>query len=347
VHLKSRTVLATAAATVIATTGIAMAPPAAAAVTANAAAPTIIRTACPGGIWAITTKPAAGFNPLTATSAQLAANNYAASPAKTDTTAYAQWKKFVLSPSALTSACPSTTSNGRSSGGGALRTAVSPDGLTGYAAQTNWSGYMAHGALYTEAEASWGLPGVIGAVAGTNEYSSTWVGIGLGQSSTNQLFQAGSESDYVNGKQQNYLWFELVPLEGQKVMTYAVKPGDSVGAHVAYTSNGPMFHVWDTTARYNDTVLVTGSWGDDGHAEWIYERTQINNKFPYLAEAPATFTAVQALTGGSWKTLSAMSDVAITMYNCPGNTVLAYPEGIQGTSTFTEHWANHGDNNAC
>jgi hypothetical protein len=78
--------------------GMVAAQPASAALAANAAAPTITRTACPGGIWAITTKPAKGFDLLTATTAQLEANNYPTPPAKTDSAAYEQWKKFALSP---------------------------------------------------------------------------------------------------------------------------------------------------------------------------------------------------------------------------------------------------------
>lgn len=335
-----------AAAALTATAGVAAVQPASAAVAANVAAPTIIRTACPGGVWAITTRPAKGFNPLTATTAQLEANNYPTPPAKTDTAAYGQWKKFVLSPTALTSACPNTTPNDHSSGG-AIQTTVSPDGVTSTAKSDNWSGYMAHGVTYTEAEAQWHAPGVLGGVAGTNEYSSSWVGVGLGQSSQFPLMQAGTESDYVNGTKKYYLWYQVFPETSQVPLTFAVQPGDVVGAHIKYTSTGPDFHVWNTTRNLNFTFAVSGSWSDDGHAEWIYERTAINNKLPYLASAPPTFTNAQAVTGGRWKTLSAASDVSITMYNCAMTTEMAYAQPIQGTSSFTGHFLAHGDNNVC
>jgi Peptidase A4 family len=350
VRLRARSVLAAAAAaaavTTIATAGIAAAQPASAATTPNAVAPKIAYTRCPGGILAITTKPAKGFNPLTATTAQLEANNYPSPPPKTQTAAYGQWKKFVVSPRALTSTCPNTKPNNHRDAGTTFKTPVLPDGVTSDAATTNWSGYMAHGTTYTQVEAQWHVPGVIGAASGTNEYSSAWVGVGLGQSSGTELMQAGTESDYVGGKQQNYLWYELFPLTDQ-FPQINVSPGDVVGAHVAYSPSGPTFHIWDTNKHYNQTLKFGFAGADDGHAEWIYERTTINNELPYLADAPATFSSAQAGTGSGWTTLSAANDVDVLMYTCPGTTEMAYPEPIQGSSSFTAHFLSHGDNNAC
>lgn len=343
---RARIITAAAVVALTAAAGMVTAQPASAAPAANAAAPTITRTACPGGIWAITTKPAKGFDPLTATMTQLEANNYPTPPSKADSAAYEQWKKFALSPAALTSSCPNTTPSDHSSGG-SVRAAVSPDGVTSTATSANWSGYMAHGATYTEAEAQWNAPGVIAGVSGTNEYSSSWVGVGLGQSSQYQLMQAGTESDYVNGANRYSLWYELFPLEAEVVLSNAVQPGDVVGAHIKYTTAGPNFHVWDTTKGLNYSFSVSGSWSNDGHVEWVYERPSIGGKLPYFASAPPTFTSAQAVTGGAWKTLSAASDVAISMYTCNGQTQMAYPQAIQGTSTFTGHFLSHGDNNVC
>lgn len=348
--LRVSTVLTTAVAVTvtagIAAPGIAAAQPASAATAANAAAPTVIRTPCPGGTWAITTKPAKGFSPLTATAAQLEANNYPAPPPKSHTAAYSQWKKFVLTPAALASACPNTKPIDRSSGGTRFKTAVTPDGVTSTASSENWSGYMEHGATYTEAEATWHVPGVLSPVSGTNEYSSAWVGVGLGQSSRDQIYQAGTESDYVNGKQQNYMWYELWPLMGQ-VPELNVSPGDAVGAHVTYNPGGPIFHIWDTNKNFNTTFQFGFAGGDDGHAEWIYERTTINNRYPYLASAPPTFSSAQGYNGSSWKTLSAASDVQIYMDTCGLVSEMADAEAIQGTSSFTAHFDSHGDNDVC
>ena len=348
-QLRARTVLAAAAAVaaaVTATAGIAAATPASAATAPNAVAPKIAYTRCPGGVLAITTKPAKGFNPLTATTAQLEANNYPSPPSNTHTAVYGQWKKLVVSPRVLTSACPNTKQNNRSGGGTAFKTPVLPDGVTSNAASANWSGYIAHGATYTQAEAQWHVPGVIGAASGTNEYSSSWVGVGFGQSSGTELMQAGTESDYVNGKQLNYMWYELYPLTAQ-FPQINVSPGDVVGAHIVYSPSGPTFHIWDTNKGYNQTFKFGFAGADDGHAEWIYERTSINNHLPYLADAPPTFSDVQAATGSGWTTLSAANDIDINMYNCPGTTEMANPEQIQGSGSFTAHFLSHGDNNAC
>jgi hypothetical protein len=353
VQLRARSVLAAAATaaavvavTTTATAGIAAAQPVSAATTPNALAPKIAYTSCPGGVLAITTKPAKGFNPLTATAAQLEANNYPSPPPNTQTAAYGQWKKFVVSPGVLTSACPNTKPNNHSDGGATFKTPVLPDGVTSRATSANWSGYMAHGADYTQAEAQWHVPGIISAASGTSEYSSSWVGVGLGQNSRTELMQAGTESDYVNGKQQNYIWYELFPLNAQ-LPQISVSPGDVVGVHIAYSPSGPTFHIWDTNKHYNQNIKFGFSGADDGHAEWIYERTSINGSIPYLADAPPTFSSVQASTGSGWKTLSAANDVDVIMYNCSGNTEIAYPEKIQGSGSFTAHFLSHGDNNAC
>jgi hypothetical protein len=352
VQLHTRSVLAAAAAAATAavittaTAGIASAHPVSAATTPNALAPTIAYTRCPGGILAITTKPAKGFNPLTATTAELAANNYPSPPLNTRSAAYGQWQKFVVSPGALTSSCPSIKPNNHSDAGAPSKTPVHPDGVTSHAISANWSGYMAHGVTYTQAEAQWHVPGIISATAGTNEYSSSWVGVGLGQSSGTELMQAGTESDYVSGKQQNYMWYELFPRDAQ-FPQINVSPGDVVGAHISYSPSGPTIHMWDTNKHYNPTFKVGFSGADDGHAEWIYERTTINNGLPYLADAPPTFSSVQASTGSGWTSLAAANDVAMLMYNCSGTTEMANPEAIQGSGSFTAHFFNHGDNNAC
>jgi hypothetical protein len=44
--------------------------------------------------------------------------------------------------------------------------------------------------------------------------------------------------------------------------------------------------------------------------------------------------------------LAAASDIAMSMYNCPGTQELAYPGPISGT-TFSAVYLHHGDQNAC
>ena len=319
-----------------------------AAINPDAMAPTITRTACPGGIWAIHTTPARGFNPLTATTAELNANNYPLRPPKSNPRGLAQWKKFVVKPAVLANSCPSIRKSNHA--GGALRlpaTSIRPDGVTSTATSVNWAGYVAHGATYTEAEAQWVVPAVSG-VAGTNDYSSSWVGVGLGQSSYYELMQAGTEADYYGqyGTPNYYLWYEVYPDQNDSGYLSVTYPLDTVGVHISYESSGPEFHVWDDTIGYNKTFQVGGSWGDDGHAEWIYERPAINNEIPYLADAAPGFFDAQAVTGGAWQSLAAASDIQMTMYNCPGTQELAYPGAISG-ETFTAVYLHHGDQNAC
>jgi hypothetical protein len=329
--------------TLIVAAGAGVTQPAHAALNPNAMAPRITRTACPGGIWAIHTTPARGFNPLTATTAELNANNYPTRPATTSSKAYAHWKKFVSTPAALASTCPHIQRTDVRNGN------LRPAGQTSTATSDNWAGYMAHGVTYTQAEAAWTVPIASGPAGGNghNYYSSTWVGVGLGQSSYYELMQAGTASDYTaNGTTAYYLWFEVWPAISEDIIDTNVHPLDDVGVHVAYSSTGPQFHIWDTSTGYNTTFAYSGSWGDDGHAEWIYERPTVGGTLPYLANAPATFTSAEALTGSTWQTVATASDVAIAMWNCAGTVRMALPSPISG-ATFPERFANSGDSGAC
>jgi hypothetical protein len=289
-----------------------------------------------------------GFNPLTATVAELNANNYPARPARRNVSAYAQWKRFAVKPAATRSSCAGLHQASRNvSGLGQARAAAAqPADTTAPSPSQNWAGYVAHNNTYSDALAEWTLPTATG-VSGTDDYSSSWVGIGLGNSSPDPLMQAGSESDWLNGTPQYYMWLQVFPEESkQQIVDFGVNGGDAVGVHVTYTTSGPEFHLWDTTRSFNKQFQVGGSWKNDGHAEWIYERTAINKEYPYLADAAPTFTSAQATVAGAQFPLDELPSVPLDMYNCPETQVIADPGAISGES-FAEHYLHHGDQNQC
>jgi Peptidase A4 family len=319
--------------------------PAFAATSPDAVAPRVIATSCGHRIYSLTTIPAAGFNPLTATPAQLSANNFPARPSPSHPVALAQWKRFVARAGATRSTCAGLRLTHQTSGGLRRPGAVSrPDAVTGTSPTQNWSGYVVNSHNYSDAEAEWTLPYANG-VTGTSDYSCAWVGIGLGDSSSFPLMQAGTESDYLGGTLQYYLWYEVYPDTAKVHTDAAVEPGDNVGVHVTYTTSGPEFHLWDTTRNFNQDLKVSGSWDNDGHAEWIYERTTFDGVINYLADAPPSFTEAQAvITGGGWTPLGDLPATAIDMYNCPETQELAYPGAISSSGyNFTEHYLHHGD----
>jgi len=176
----------------------------------NAVAPTFIDQSCGDGQAAITTVTAKGFDPLTASASELEANNYPPRPARSDPQDYATWKKLVLSPSATVSTCAETSE----------RTAGRPVMTAATTWAPAWSGYQTADGGFSDVEAEWHLPAVHGS-GSKNSYSSTWVGLGDGYPG-DQLIQAGTESDWVQGGPLYSLWWEIYPGDGNaQVVTNA------------------------------------------------------------------------------------------------------------------------------
>jgi Peptidase A4 family len=311
----------------------------------DAAAPTFLYHDCGGGIRAITTVPARGFSPLTASAAELAANNYPPRPSRRDRKNYRTWRKYVLSSNATVSTCGQHLR-------GAERKPVRPGTKSvTFNQSNNWSGYQTATGRYTDVQAQWNLPAVHDS-GSRDYYSSSWVGIGDGSSSSDQLIQAGSESDWLGSSgTRYYLWIQIYPyLTDQDIVYFAFgapNAGDLISAHVAYASSKATFHVVDETTDFNYDVSENLSLSTSADAEWIYERTAQNNKFPYLADAPPSFSIAQAANSSGWHTVgsfSARTDYA--MWNCLLTQRLAYASAISGAD-FHESYENAGDNNAC
>ena len=161
--------------------------------------------------------------------------------------------------------------------------------------------------------------------------------------------QAGSESDYLNGTRQYDLWLEVYPNQPTEIIVDSnVAAGDNVGVHVTYRAKTAVFHIVDTTKGFNQHYTVSGSFSNDGHAEFVYERPSLNNGLPYLADAPPAFTGAQATIGSTWHPLGALSRYAYDMYNCANNQEMAFPGGISANGySFGESFVSFGDNFAC
>jgi hypothetical protein len=316
----------------------------------DSAAPAIRRSYCGHGVWAVSFIPARGFNPLAATAVELDRNGYPSRPAVGDRAAFAQWRKLVTEPGATRSSCAGVREVDHTNGGpvapaGHLRLAA---GVNQASQSANWSGYGVHNAAYNDIEANWVIPSA-GGYAGTDDYSSSWVGINLGQHSAYPIMQTGSESDYLNGTRQYQLWLEVYPDQPKEVVVDSnVAAGDNVGMHVTYTSTTAAFHIVDTTRGFNQHYMVPGSYSNDGHAEFIYERPSIHGSFPYLADAPPAFTSAQAAIGSTWHPLGTLSSYIYDMYDCAGNKEMASPRNIGSNGySFSESWLSFGDNFAC
>jgi Peptidase A4 family len=316
----------------------------------DSAVPATSQFYCGHGIWAVSTFPARGFNPLAATTGELERNGYPPRPAASDPVAFAQWRRLVTTPGATRSSCAGLREVDRTSGS-PLAPAGHPSPATGVSeasSSANWSGYVVHNAAYNDIEANWVVPSA-GGYAGTDDYSSSWVGINLGQHSAYPIMQAGSESDYLNGTRDYDLWLEVYPDQPSEIVVDShIAAGNSVGVHVTYSSTTAAFHIVDDTTGFNQHYAVYGSFSNDGHAEFIYERPSINGSLPYLADAPPAFTSAQATIGSTWHPLGALSSYSYDMYNCAGTQEMASPGGIGSNGySFAESFKSFGDNFSC
>ena len=163
---------------------------------------------------------------------------------------------------------------------------------------SNWSGYnkgvLETGAPFTSVTGQWVVPTATQHTKGTDEYSSSWIGIGGGcldtscDATDSTLIQTGTEQDVAADGSTSYsTWYELIPAPSIST-PLAVKPGDVVAA--AVTSMAPGLWTisltnkttgqsWSQTVPYSSTEAT---------AEWIEET-------PLLIGTDAGFSALPNL----------------------------------------------------
>lgn len=347
-------------------------------VDANSLAPASTSLDCGGGITAITLTPASGFDPLTATDEELEDNGLPERPDGGDADELATWTTYVTEAHKAT-ACPKESSD-HTTGGPSARSEVITTGADGDAdpdvdvnspvdfvntdtgddadlgADTtgtngghsaNWTGNIATGHTYTYAKARWKVPSVY--VPGDDKayYSSSWVGIGQGNSKSKPLVQDGSESDGHNGVYSHYaIWWEVYPQNHSQVVSTDVYKGDSIFASVSFHANSARFNITDETSNEGGIYTYTsGTFSPDGTAEWVYERPDVDGYYTHLAYATTTFTDAYAEYGSTMKSLGNLTHNYVTMWNCTSaaKTRLAYPGAITSSGTkFTAHWQAYG-----
>jgi hypothetical protein len=102
----------------------------------------------------------------------------------------------------------------------------------------NWSGYAVpmEGSdvndTFSNVQGTWIVPAVTGD-EGSVTYSSAWVGLDGYENGT--VEQAGTEQDWMGGRQQNYVWFEMYPNYAYEIIGFPVNIGDSITVKVHYT----------------------------------------------------------------------------------------------------------------
>lgn len=312
------------------------------------------------------TVPPPGFNPLTATNAQLIANGLPPHPAGVHP---GWWIRAVTNNHWVP--LHFTTLHGRTHI--PHMAPAAPQGGSGTAASgglntSNWSGnedYTSSGP-YQSIVAQWVVPSVT-SLSGQNAYSSVWPGLGLGNSDSAQLFQAGSEQDstwlyvlHVGEKQYfNYaLWWEITAYDGgmyprQQGVGFGASPGQTVFVNVSYDTSTGQAHFYiknDSTGQVDSfNVNAPGTFGGK-HAEWIYERTEENGNYPQLAKLTSalTLTDANAEINGTWQGVGNWPHYWINMYDYHLDDSTEYinasPTSINSAgNSFGFTWNHYGD----
>jgi hypothetical protein len=336
------------------------APSASAALNPDSLAPVTTAASCGNGVSAISITPAAGFNPLTATAAQLSANGYPDRPSSANADEVSHWKSYVGAHREMKTSCADQRRAPDGVVHGPDRLAAGSESLVGGSESHNWDGYVVPGTAYTDAEAGWSLPRA-GPIANMDMYSSSWVGLGSGNAQNQPLIQAGSESDDIDGTSEDYLWYEVYPEGGAAhELTAAVAAGTAVGVHVGEIHGQTTgctwpycggIHIWDTSDNVNEMYTVGGNWSNNGQAEFIYERPCVtslgSNCYPYLADAAPEFTGAEAVpAGGSWEALGSLPQDNIEMVSCAGHE-MANASSVYPSETFFTDWTSWGDSGVC
>lgn len=300
--------------------------------------------------------PATGFDPLTATNAELAANGFPIRPTNPDNfktwmTAMRAYKQYVVPVMVPVPHARSQT----------VKTAGPRDARSSFS--PNWSGYLLNQGQYaiTQTVGTW-----TDSVAQTcpgNTYSSAWTGIGGWN--TTSLVQDGTETDTLNGTLgcyvNTYAWWEILPANQVDFSNLTIYQGDEIfGETSVNTSNDTAyFYIGDLTTGQSTSTTVSFSSGqyDGSTGEWVVERTEESGYYPQLMDFGSdTFGNINAvdssgaslnLTGNS--TGIVLEDDAACIADSDGDEganviYLAVPGGYNSSGNgFTDYWYNYGD----
>lgn len=303
--------------------------------------------------------PPAGFNPLTASAAELAHYGYPPEPPKTAPDAYKQWQKLVTYPAKrITNPKLQLTTiyNGPLQKVSEGQTVDNQTGVN----SLNWSGWatvnssnpFATNDAYIQAE--FAVPVAQEAFFSCNDtwdYSAYWVGFdGFNNS---DVLQAGIEADaaclwYPYGFSEYFdsAWFEWYPYAETRIDYPIINPGDLMGVTVWYTTSSPhgIAYIVDYTDQQATVIGFnppSGTTYVGNSAEWVVERPTVNGALADLTNYTANpWDFAYAYGNGNYYygTSSPSGTTAYDIYmycnsstwypssDCPSATYISYPE---------------------
>jgi hypothetical protein len=242
--------------------------------------------------------PPAGFNPLTASDAQIDFYGLPPRPdARKSAGAYAVWEMTVTSTTRRI--VPQLRATRIANGPAQIvsRSARQNNGPSG-AKSNNWSGYTVSDSANVFATnkayvyGSFVVPvaqQAYGTCSSTWRYSSSWVGIdGWGSS---DVLQAGIEADAqcAGGTTTAFYsaWYEWYPNNETQIQNFPIHPGDLIYVYVWNTSRTKgHYYLADVTANTSTSLAFSAPSGTTltgNSVEWIVERPGENGTLSQLA----------------------------------------------------------------
>lgn len=298
--------------------------------------PVMSSTDCGNGWSAQTITRPTSIDALTATAAQLDADDLP--PRPSDPAALAIWQNYVTHPIRSLATCDGMhpVTDGQDGGASEVNTNSSSPVSNSADTSTNWAGNVAQSQTWEEVEAEWYVPSASGP---TGADSSQWVGVGLGNSSSYPLYQMGDEAP---SNQDYSVWLEVFPQYPEEAFG-EVAPGNLIEDLVSVRSTGTTFSYSNlsTGAEYNYTWSHSSV--SDGHAEWIDERpTNASGYLDQYAKNTVQFLIARAWSPATgWVLVGNTSHYYYNMYGCNG-TELASTAAITDSEDYYVNWHAYG-----
>lgn len=268
--------------------------------------------------------PPAGFDPLTATDAQL--REYAIPPRPTNPALLSEWQLAVMKAQLVT--LPPFLAEVNVSAGNLQ--------------YSNWSGYvgLASTPSFTSTGGEWVEPSY-GGTGCSGTAAVLWSGIGGAAGTPNQIGQAGTA--YGNtGINNHQAWSEVVPDQNSIVAQPLTMPsGDSITADVAWTGSTYQFNLYNDTTGQSVPGFNAGRAADYSgvSVEDVVERPRLvsNGQLTPLANFQTANFSKNTFNNGQFLDTYSNLD-SITMYN--GSSELAHAGSIGSLGNFYDYHDN-------
>ncbi|MBV9605270.1 MAG: hypothetical protein JO027_09190 [Solirubrobacterales bacterium] len=288
----------------------------------------------PGGQGVTTLySPPAGFDPATASSAQLEEYGFAVPSTSDGLLALESWQGAM---SQLTKSAPNPPflAVGGASAGGELPGAGAYPGTSG-----NWSGYQANTGGFAFSYASWKEPTYGGSRCSSNS-AVVWDGIG-GANGDPYLGQDGTAHGQGNdqpGGANHQMWEEVLPQQKSLVPLPVIgAAGHEMYANTSWYASKHEYTgtVGDITSNSYKNWSHAGNWSSSDTAEAIVERPSYNNQLRDLSN----FQTMSFTTSGGNSTpmndFSKAQRTGLEMVDGAGND-MANVGGVGSNGSFSD-----------